>query len=57
MKTVKETASILGISGSRVIQLIHQKKIQAKKFGSKNWVILSYRQALKRAKPGRPKND
>lgn len=55
MKTVKEVASILNLDPSRIIQLISEKKIKAKKFGHKNWAILDYSLAVNRCKPGRPK--
>lgn len=55
MKTVSEVAAKLEISPSRVIQLIRQGTIKAKKFGSKNWLIVNYSAAFKRAGPGRPK--
>jgi excisionase family DNA binding protein len=53
--TVKEVAKVLSLDPSRIIQLIHEGKIKAVKFGCKNWMILDYANAVKRAKPGRPK--
>jgi excisionase family DNA binding protein len=53
MKTVAEVAKILGVNNSRVIQLIIDGRIEAKKFGAKNWMILDYSAALKRV-AGRP---
>ena len=55
MKTVKEVAKILKLDPSRIIQLIHEGKIKAKKFGCKNWLIVNYSGAIKRNKAGRPK--
>ncbi len=55
MKTVLEVSKKLKISPSRVIQLINDGRIKAKKFGSKNWLIVDYSAAIKRAKAGRPK--
>lgn len=37
--TVKETSKILGITDSRVKQLIESGKLSAKKFGLRNWMV------------------
>lgn len=55
MKTVKEVAEVLKLDPSRIVQLIHEGKIKAKKFGRKNWAVFDYANAVKRPKPGRPK--
>ena len=39
--TVQETAKILGVTESRIKQLIQEEKIKAQKLGRKQWLINS----------------
>jgi len=37
--TVKETSKILGVTDSRIKQLIESGKLSAKKFGRRAWMV------------------